>query len=84
MPKLPQNISINSYADLKCVMGDVVDVHGENMVFAAHVHPVLILVHVQDPVVHGLVWNTVVFKGLGGLQVCETEERGQENMQKRF
>ncbi len=36
-------------------MGDVVDVHGEDVIFATHVHPVLVLVHLQDPVVHGLV-----------------------------
>ena len=50
-------------------MGDVIDVRGQNVVFAAHVHPVLVLVHVQDPVVHGLLRYAVVFKGLGGLQV---------------
>lgn len=36
-------------------MGDVVDVHGENMVLAAHIHPVLVLIHLQQPVVHGFV-----------------------------
>ena len=50
-------------------MSDVIDVHGEDMVLAAHIHPVLVLVHLQDPVVHGLVRYAVVFKGLGGLQV---------------
>lgn len=42
-------------ADLQRAVCDVVDVHGEDVVFAAHVHPVLVLVHMQDPVVHGLV-----------------------------
>lgn len=59
----------NTSADLQCAVRDVVDVHGENVVLAAHVHPVLVLVHVQDPVVHWLVPYTVVFEGLGGLQV---------------
>lgn len=59
-------------ADLKRAVCDVVDVHGEDVVFAAHVHPVLVLVHMQDPVVHGLVWYGVVFEGLGRLQVWDT------------
>lgn len=36
-------------------MCDVVDVHREDMVFAAHIHPVLVFVHLQDPVVHRFV-----------------------------
>lgn len=59
----------NTSADLQRAVCDVVDIHGENVVFAAHVHPVLVLVHVQDPVVHRLVRYTVVFEGLEGLQV---------------
>lgn len=50
-------------------MCDVIDVHGEDVVLAAHIHPVLVLVHVQDPVVHGLVGYSVVFKGLRGPQL---------------
>lgn len=42
-------------ADLQCAARDVVDVHGQDVVLETHVHPVLVLVHVQDPVVHGLV-----------------------------
>lgn len=66
------------FSDLECAMRDVVNVHGEDIVFAAHIHPVLVLVHLQDPVVHGLFWNAVVLKGLGGLQVWGThrEEKG--------
>lgn len=56
-------------ANLERSVGDVVDVHGEDVVLAAHVHPVLVLVHVQDPVVHGLVRDAVVLEGPGRLQV---------------
>lgn len=64
-------------------MGDVVEVHGENVVLAAHVHPVLVLIHVQDPVVHGPVGYVVVFKGLGGLQVLEAHRRKKKGRMKR-
>lgn len=64
-------------ADLKRAVCDVVDVHGEDVVFAAHVHPVLVLVHMQDPVVHGLVWYGVVFEGLGCLQVWHTHTHSE-------
>lgn len=61
MPASPENTMLmkgrnnKQSADLKRAMGDVVDVHGEDVVLAAHIHPVLVLVHLQDPVVHGLV-----------------------------
>lgn len=56
-------------------MGDVINVHRQYVVFAAHIHPVLVLIHVQESVVHGLVRYTVVFKGRRGLQVWETNRK---------
>lgn len=46
---------LKPYADLKRAMSDVVKVHGENVVLTPHIHPILVLIHVQDPVVHRLI-----------------------------
>lgn len=59
-------------ADLQRALRDVVDVHGEDVVLAAHVHPVLVLVHMQDAVVQGLLRHAVVVGGARGLEVCKT------------
>lgn len=61
-------------------MGDVIDVHGEDVVLAAHIHPILVLVHVQDPVVHGLVRYSIVFKGLRGLKLYEDRKKPPQKL----
>lgn len=58
--------------DLLRGMCDVVDVHREHVVLAAHVHPVLVLIHVQDAVVHGLVRQRVVLQRGATLQLCRS------------
>lgn len=42
------------------------------MVLAAHVHPVLVLVHMQDPVVQRLRGHAVEVERARGLKVCQT------------
>ena len=56
-------------ADLQRVLGDVAEVQGQGVVLAAHVHAVLVLVHVEDPAVCRPVLQAEVLEGAGLLQV---------------
>ena len=53
---------------------DVMEVQREDVVLAAHVHAVMVLIHTQDPVVAGVEDECEVMSGTGGSQLCtETE-----------
>lgn len=49
---------------------DVVQVQREDVVLAAHVHAVVVLVHQQDAVVGGVEQEGEVVSRAGGLQLC--------------
>lgn len=49
---------------------DVVQVQREDVVLAAHVHAVVVLVHEEDAVVGGVQQEGEVVSGAGGLQLC--------------
>jgi len=49
---------------------DVVEVQGQDVVLAAHVHAVVVLVHAQDPVVGRVEDVGEVMSGTGGSQLC--------------
>ena len=56
-------------ADLQRALCDVADVQGQGVVLAAHVHAVLVLVHVEDPAVGRSVHQAEVLEGTRLLQV---------------
>lgn len=49
---------------------DVVQVQGEDVVLAAHVHAVVVLVLQQDAVIAGVEQEVEEVRGAGGLQLC--------------
>ena len=58
------------------VLVDVMEVQGQDVVLAADVHAVMVLVHPQDPVVGRVEDVGEVMSGAGGSQLClETEIR---------
>ena len=58
------------------VLVDVMEVQGQDVVLAADIHAVMVLVHPQDPVVGRVEDVGEVMSGAGGSQLClETEIR---------
>lgn len=56
------------------VLVDVMEVQGQDVVLAADIHAVMVLVHTQDPVVGGVEEVGEVMSSTGGSQLClETE-----------
>lgn len=51
------------------VLVDVVEVQGQDVVLAADIHPVVVLVHTQDPVVGGVEEVGKVLSGAGRSQL---------------
>lgn len=56
------------------VFVDVMQVQGQDVVFAAHVHAVMVLIHAQDPVVGRVEEEGEVMSGAGGPQLCVKTE----------
>lgn len=46
---------------------DVVQIQGEDIIFAAHIHAVVVLIHAKDPIVGGVQQKGEVVSGAGGL-----------------
>lgn len=59
------------------VLVDVMQVHGQDMVLAANVHAVMILIHTQDPVVRCVEEIGKVMCSTGGSQLCFREKHGR-------
>lgn len=56
------------------VFVDVMQVQGQDVVFAAHVHAVMVLIHAQDPVVGRIEEVGEVMSRAGGPQLCVKTE----------
>lgn len=54
---------------------DVVQVQREDVIFAAHVHAIVVLIHAKDPVVGRVQQKGEVMSGAGGLQLCEEAQK---------
>lgn len=55
---------------------DVVEIQREDVIFAAHVHAIVVLVHAEDPIVGGVEQEGEVVSRAGGLQLCGKERKG--------
>lgn len=56
------------------VFVDVMQVQRQDVVFAAHVHAVMVLIHAQDPVVGRVEEVGEVMSGASGPQLCVKTE----------
>lgn len=57
---------------------DVVQIQREDVIFAAHIHAVVVLVHAKDPIVGGVQQKGEVVSGAGRLQLCEEANREEK------
>lgn len=56
------------------VLVDVMEVQGQDVVLAANIHAVMVLIHTQDPIVRCVEEVGKVMSSAGGSQLCmETE-----------
>ena len=62
---------------------DVVQVQGQQVVLAAHVHAVVVLVHAQDPVVWRVEQEGEVVGGAGGPQLCRGKKGPERTLKKQ-
>lgn len=56
------------------VLVDIMEVQGQDVVLAANVHAVMVLIHTQDPVVGRVKEVGKVMSGTGRSQLCEETE----------
>lgn len=56
------------------VLVDVMEVQGQDVVLAANVHAVMILIHTQDPVVGRVEEEGEVMSSTGGSQLCTRQK----------
>lgn len=49
---------------------DVVQIQRQNVIFAPHIHAVVVLVHAKDPIVGWIEQEGKVVSGAGGLKLC--------------
>lgn len=56
------------------VLVDVMQIQGQDVVLAAHVHAVMILIHTQDPVVGCVEEVGEVMSSTGGSQLCSGQK----------
>ena len=62
---------------------DVVQVQGQDVVLAAHVHAVVVLIHAQDPVVRGVQQVGEMLGSASGRQLCKVKERESDTDRSR-
>lgn len=53
---------------------DVMEVQGQDVVLAANIHAIMVLIHTQDPVVRSIEEVGKVMSSPGGSQLCSRQK----------